>query len=119
MPNISRLISLPARPISSVLDNKGRGTNLGALTHPRNNSAQSWASRPQALALGCIGQGGTNMLACEAWEISKDLIFVHPTGEVLKNIAWGEAGSDKCRLPAAHAGGDLNQILPIHNGLRL
>ena len=88
----------------------GRGTNLGALTHPRINSAQSWESRPQTLALGCIGQDGTNMLACEAWEISKDLTFGRPTGEVLKNIAWGEAGSDKRRLPAAHDVGSMRSF---------
>jgi hypothetical protein len=92
----------------------GTGTNLGALTHPRNNSGQSWASRARTLALGRIGQYGTNMLAREAWKIFKDLIFSHPTGEVFQDIGRGDAGSDERRLPTADAGGDLNQIPPIH-----
>jgi len=74
------------------------------MTHPRNNSGQSWASRAQTLALGRIGQDGTNMLAREVWEVFKDLIFGHPTGEVLEDIGRSDAGSKKRRLPAAHAG---------------
>jgi hypothetical protein len=35
------------------------------------------------------------------------LIFGHPTGEVLEDIGRGDAGSEKRRLPAAHAGGDV------------
>jgi hypothetical protein len=97
----------------------GRGTGLGALTYPRNNSGQSWASRVQTLAFGRIGQDGTDMLAREAREIFKDLIFGHATGEVLEDIGRGDAGSEKRRLPAAHAGGNLNQIPPIHGELRL
>jgi hypothetical protein len=92
---------------------------LGALSHPRNNPAQSWASRPRTLALGRIGQDGTNMLAREAREISKDVIFGHPTGEVLKDIGRRDTGPEKRRLPAAHAGADLNKIPPIHGELRL
>src|SRR5258708_7639126 len=80
----------------------GPGTNLGALTHTRNNSRQSWTSSAQTLSLGRISQDGTNMLARQAREIFKDLIFGHPTGEVLEDIGRGDAGSEKRRLPAAH-----------------
>ena len=92
----------------------GTGTNLGALTHPCNNSAQTWGLCAWSLPLGRIGQYGANMLAREAREIVEDLIFGQPTGEVLEDIRWGDTGSEKRRLPAAHAGGDLNKIPPIH-----
>jgi hypothetical protein len=48
-----------------------------------------------------MGQDGTDMLAREAREIFKDLIFGHPTGEVLEDIGRGDAGSEKRRLPVA------------------
>jgi hypothetical protein len=111
--------TLPRARVLEYFALSGRGTNVGALTHPRNNSGQSWASPVQTLAFGRIGQDGTDMLAREAREIFKDLIFGHPTGEVLEDIGRGDAGSEKRRLPAAHAGGDLNQIPPIHGYLRL
>ena len=65
----------------------------GRLTDSRNNSAQSWASRARTLALGRVGQDGSNMLAREAREIFKDFIFGHPAGEVLEDIGRGDAGS--------------------------
>ena len=62
-------------------------------------------ARLPTLALGCIGQNGTNMLAREAWEIPKDFILAHPTGEVLEDIGRRNAGSGKLRLGTTHTGG--------------
>jgi len=93
---------------------RGLEQTWGALTHSCNNSAQTWALCAWSLPLGRIGQDGANMLAREAREIFEDLIFVQPTGEILEDIRRGDTGSEKRRLPAAHAGGDLNQIPPIH-----
>jgi hypothetical protein len=107
------MVAAPAR--RELVRLSGRGTNVGALSQPRNNPAQSWASRPRTLALGRVGQDGTNMLALEARKIFKDLIFGHPPGEVLEDIRRGDAGSEKRRLRAAHAGGDLNPIPPMHS----
>jgi hypothetical protein len=55
------------------------------------------------------------MLAREAWEIPKDFILAHPTGEVLEDIGRRNAGSGKCRLGATHTGDDLNELLPAHD----
>jgi hypothetical protein len=53
------------------------------------------------LAFGRIGQDGSNVLVREARKVPQDFILAHPTGEG--------------RLGAAHAGGDLNAFLPIHD----
>jgi Cytochrome P450 len=95
----------------------GRGTNLGVLTHLCNNSGQSSASGARTLALGRIGQDGANMLPRDAREIFEDLIFGHPTGEVLEDIGGGDAGSDakasaRHRLWARH--GTLSTLHSLH-----
>jgi hypothetical protein len=78
---------------------------LGALTHPCNNSGQSSASGARTLALSRIRQDGANVLPRDAREIFEDLIFGHPTGEVLEDIGGGDAGLDERgpRLTSAEA----------------